>query len=234
MAKQTVKKSEDKEIKEVNKTEDVKTSKEIVSESNQDEINILKTQLEEMKKAMEEMLKAKAELQSERVIVKTEEQDIEIGTRLVQGVGFTSTDKTIELTIKSDEIQALSLAEMKKLLRQSEIRRLFENGVCYFVNEEDYVLLGIRKHIDLSTENLQEILSSKDLNHIVKTFNTMSSNLKNATVVHCLIFKICDMIRKGELPSLDYNIRKGTADYFGLEGFESGIKTLTDLEQARG
>lgn len=223
--KKTVNKSEEKKVEEI---------KEPISKENE-EVSELKKQIEEMKKAMEALIaNSNAAAPSNSVVIKESDDEIEIGTRMIQGIGFTSTDETISLRMDYNQIQALSLSEMKKLLRQQEIKRLFENGVCYFVKQEDYALLGIRNAIDLSTENLQRILISGNLNEIVRELNSMTSNLKNSTVVHCLIFRICDMIRKGELANMDYTTRTGLSNYFKIDGFEKGIKTLNDLDMIRG
>lgn len=235
--KKIVNKSEGKKIEKIK--EEVKEPVEEIENSTSkenEEVSELKKQIEEMKKAMEALIvNNNANVPSNNVIIKEAEEEIEIGTRMIQGIGFTSTDETISLRINYNQIQALSLSEMKKLLRQQEIKRLFENGICYFINKEDYALLGIRNAIDLSTESLQRILISGNLNEIVRELNSITSNLKNSTVIHCLIYRICDMIRKGELANMDYVTRTGLSNYFKLEnGFEKGIKTLNDLDMIRG
>ena len=240
--KETVNKSEDKKVEslkeanEIKKVEPIKEVESIEEVKENEEVSELKKQIEEMKKAMEALIAntQNANVPSNNVIVREADDEVEIGTRMIQGIGFTSTDETISLKIDYNQLQALSFSEIKKLLRQSEIRKLFEDGICYFSKEEDYKLLGIRSSIDLSTENLQNILTSGNLNEIIRTLNVITSNLKNSTVVHCLIYRICDMIRKGDLAKMDYTTRTGLSNYFKLSGFENGIKTLNDLDMLRG
>ena len=223
-------KSEKIEEKVINVNEDVKVEE---PDKRDEEINELKNTIIKLQEAMQSMLLNQQNLNdNKKTYVK--EDEVEIGTYFIQGIGFTSTDKSITLAMKAGDVQALTMSEMKKLLRQPEIRKLFEEGTCYFVNKEDYDILSIHKINDLSTANLQSIIYSKDYNYIVDKFNKMTSFKKNASVTHCLIYKITDMIRKGELTSLDYNTQKGMAEYFGLKGFERGIKTLNDLDAIKG
>ena len=151
---------------------------------------------------------------------------------MVQGIGFTSRDGSVAISIPYGAPQSLPLSELKKLLRQPEIRT-FEDGICYFINPEDYALLGIYNHNDLSEEALEEILSEKDLRIIIRKFNELTQNMKNSSVTNCIIYRICNMIKDKKLNDMDYITRKTLEDYFGLP-FERGIKTLVELEQLKG
>lgn len=225
MAKNTNKpKVEDKEIKKVEKT--------LVNEPNE-EVEMLKAQIEEMKKAMEEMMKKSAQPMSSNVIIKENEQEVEMETAMVQGIGFTSRDGSVAISIPYGAPQSLPLSEIKKLLRQPEIRKTFEDGICYFTNPEDYALLGIYNHQDLSEGALGKILSEKDVRVIIRKFNELTQSMKNASVTNCIIYRICNMIKDRKLNDMDYVTRKTLEDYFGLP-FERGIKTLVELNQLKG
>ncbi len=225
MAKNTNKpKVEDKEIKKVEKT--------LVDEPNE-EVEMLKAQIEEMKKAMEEMMKKAAQPMSSNVIIKENEQEVEMETAMVQGIGFTSRDGSVAISIPYGAPQSLPLSEIKKLLRQPEIRKTFEDGICYFTNPEDYALLGIYSHQDLSEGALGKILSEKDVRVIIRKFNELTQSMKNASVTNCIIYRICNMIKDRKLNDMDYVTRKTLEDYFGLP-FERGIKTLVELNQLKG
>lgn len=217
-------KVEDKEIKKVEKT--------LVNEPNE-EVEMLKAQIEEMKKAMEEMMKKSAQPMSSNVIIKENEQEVEMETAMVQGIGFTSRDGSVAISIPYGAPQSLPLSEIKKLLRQPEIRKTFEDGICYFTNPEDYALLGIYNHQDLSEGALGKILSEKDVRVIIRKFNELTQSMKNASVTNCIIYRICNMIKDRKLNDMDYVTRKTLEDYFGLP-FERGIKTLVELNQLKG
>lgn len=243
MAKKDIEKSEEIDLKKL-KEED-NTIVEIENEGSREdyeneEVKLLKEQLEnqriqmeEMQKVMKSMIDNSNNISSNNTIVKESETEIEIGTYMIQGIGFTSRDETVQLLLSYGEIQTLGLSEIKKLLRQSEIRKLFEYGVCFFKNIEDYSLLGIKNYIDLSDEFLIDLINKKDINVIIREMNNLTSDLKNAVVTNCIIYRICNMIKNNQLANLDYYTRKELEEYFGLP-FERGIKTLSDLNRIRG
>lgn len=228
MAKST--KSEKEVIK---KVEEVKKVEESKSEVNNEpsEVELLKAQIEEMKKAMAEMTK-KASEPSKSIIVKEAEDEVEIGCRMLQGIGLTSDDGTVYISLSFDDVQSLTINEMKKLFRRAYIKRLFEDGICYFVDEESYQLFNIRKHKDLSEETLVSLLTSGSVNDIIKELDVITENKRNSNVLNCVIYRICNMIRKGQLKDWDYYIRKGIESYFGTE-FDRGISILNSLDALR-
>lgn len=228
MAKNT--KSE-KEV--TKKVEEIKKVEEVKSEVNNEpsEVELLKAQIEEMKKAMAEMTK-KASEPSKNIIVKEAEDEVEIGCRMLQGIGLTSDDGTVYISLSFDDVQSLTINEMKKLFRRAYIKRLFEDGICYFVDEESYKLFNIRKHKDLSEEALVSLLTSGSVNDIIKELDVITENKRNSNVLNCVIYRICNMIRKGQLKDWDYYIRKGIESYFGTE-FDRGISILNSLDALR-
>lgn len=228
MAKNT--KSE-KEV--TKKVEEIKKVEEVKSEFNNEpsEVELLKAQIEEMKKAMAEMTK-KASEPSKNIIVKEAEDEVEIGCRMLQGIGLTSDDGTVYISLSFDDVQSLTINEMKKLFRRAYIKRLFEDGICYFVDEESYKLFNIRKHKDLSEEALVSLLTSGSVNDIIKELDVITENKRNSNVLNCVIYRICNMIRKGQLKDWDYYIRKGIESYFGTE-FDRGISILNSLDALR-
>ena len=228
MAKNT--KSE-KEV--TKKVEEIKKVEEVKSEVNNEpsEVELLKAQIEELKKAMAEMTK-KASEPSKSIIVKEAEDEVEIGCRMLQGIGLTSDDGTVYISLSFDDVQSLTINEMKKLFRRAYIKRLFEDGICYFVDEESYELFNIRKHKDLSEEALVSLLTSGSVNDIIKELDVITENKRNSNVLNCVIYRICNMIRKGQLKDWDYYIRKGIESYFGTE-FDRGISILNSLDALR-
>lgn len=228
MAKNT--KSE-KEV--TKKVEEIKKVEEVKSEVNNEpsEVELLKAQIEEMKKAMAEMTK-KASEPSKSIIVKEAEDEVEIGCRMLQGIGLTSDDGTVYISLSFDDVQSLTINEMKKLFRRAYIKKLFEDGICYFVDEESYKLFNIRKHKDLSEEALVSLLTSGSVNDIIKELDVITENKRNSNVLNCVIYRICNMIRKGQLKDWDYYIRKGIESYFGTE-FDRGISILNSLDALR-
>lgn len=208
--------------------EEVKETKNQESE----EMIALRKQIEEMKKAMELLMKNKANTPSERVYVKQAEDEVVVGCRVLQGIGWGSPkDPAGEIRLDFNEEQSITVSDMRRFFRQSAIRKLFEDGLCYFAEPENYTLFNIRKHIDLSNENLINILTQDDINDIIRDLDKLTSNKKNSSIINCIVFRICDMIRTNVL-TWDYYSRKAIEGYFDME-FDRGISTLTALDKIK-
>ena len=211
--------------KEVSKKEEIKEKKEVEENS---EVVALKQQLEEMRKAMEVLMSNKA-AEPSKIYVKEAENEVIIGCRILQGVGWGDPNKDEgEIRLRFNEEQSVTVSDMKKFFRTASIRKLFEDGICYFSNEEDYALFNIRKHIDLSNENLINILNNKNANEIIRELDKLTNEKKNSSIVNCIVYRICDMIKTNEL-KWDYYTRKAIEDYLGVE-FDRGIMTLNALQ----
>jgi hypothetical protein len=225
--KNNVKPKEDIELKEEIKVEETQKTEE------SQEVIALRKQVEEMKKAMEELMKVKANEPSQKVFVKQEDDEVVIGCRVLQGIGWGAPeDPAGEIRLRFNEEQVVTVSDMKRFFRKHSIRKLFENGLCYFTEPENYALFNIRKYIDLSDENLIRVLTQEDTNDVIRELDEITTNKKNSSIVNCVVFRICDMIRKNTL-DWDYYKRKAIEDYFSME-FDRGINTLKALEQYRG
>lgn len=217
-------KSEKKEVS-------IQEEKVINNESN-DEVEILKAQLEDMKKQMEDLLK----LQAQKPIVleqKEKKEETRIGCRVLQGVGWGNPgDNLGEVRLRYNEEQNISVNDMKGFIRRDyAIKRLFEDGLCYFVDPKDYETFSIKKVTDLSDEALMNILSQKNDNKIISDLNELTNFKKKSNVLNCLIFRICDMIRNKKI-DLDYYTRRALEEYFKFT-FDRGINMLDSYEKIK-
>lgn len=224
-AKTTTKKVEKKE----------KVTEEIKNKENE-EVLALKQQLEEMKKAMQELMKNNTQPSApitQTLIVRDEKDEVTIGCRVLQGVGWSDpTGNAGEIRLSFNEEQTITVADMKTFFRQSNVKRLFEDGLCYFTESGNYTLFNVRKYIDLSDENLIKILTQQNTNDVIRGLNELTDNKKNSSVVNCIVFRICDMIRKNVL-TWDYYTRKAIEEYFKME-FDRGIMILKALDTYKG
>lgn len=205
----------------------------IVDESKEKENEELKKQVEQLQAMVQSLLANQAlSNQGNKVVVKEEESEVVIGCRVIQGVGWGDPrDPSGEIRLRFGEEQSVTVTDMKRFFRSHSVRKLFENGLCYFANEEDYSLFNIRKHIDLSDENLMRIFSENDTNKIISELDILTSSKKDSSVINCLIFRICDLIRKNKL-TWDYYKRKAIESYFKTD-FDRGITTLNMIERMR-
>ena len=208
------------------KKEETKQTEEIkeVKQTENEEIIALKKQLEEMQKAM-----MANNMTTQKVVVQNEEEEVTVGCRILQGIGWGNPkDSAGEIRLRFNEEQVVTVSDMKKFFRNFSVKKLFIDGICYFKNPEDYSIFGIKEHIDLSDERLKNILTNGDANSIVGKIAGITDNKKNANIVNCITYRICDMIRKNLL-SWDYYTRKGVEQYLGVE-FDKGIMTLTAMD----
>lgn len=216
-----------------NKEENKELEKEVVvNPSESEEIIALKKQLEEMQKAMMAMMTNNMVAQNS-MANNSEEDEVVIGCRVLQGIGWGNPKDTAgEIRLRFNEEQVVTVADMKKFFRNYSVKKLFIDGICYFKDKEDYAKFGIKNFVDLSNENLLNILTNGDTNTIVGKIAEITENKKNSNIVNCIIYRICDMIRRNQL-TWDYYTRKGVEQYLGIE-FDRGIMTLTAIDNLRG
>lgn len=188
------------------------------------EVEALKKQIEEMKIAMQLLLNNQTQ-----PVKNDKEDEVIIGCRVLQGIGWGDPNDTAgEIRLKYNEELPVTISDMKRFFRKYSTKKLFEDGLCYFSNENDYVLFNIKKHVDLSNDNLVRILKMNNIQSIISEFNVLTENKKNSSVINCVIYRICDMIKKNEI-NLDYYTRTALEKYFGIE-FDRGIIILRALE----
>lgn len=234
----TTEKNMDEKVKNTEKIQEVPVVEEKseviepVEEVKEDnEVELLKAQLEAMKKQMEDMAKS-VSAPAQSIVIKEAEDEVTIGCRMLQGIGLHSDDGTIKINLSFNEEQTATINEMKKLLRQAGVKKAFEDGICYFQDEACYKIFNIKGYKDLSDESLIALLSLKDVNEIIRKLDNLTENKKESSVVNCIIYRICNMIRKKQLSNWDYYVRKGIEDYFKIE-FDRGINILNSLDTIR-
>lgn len=227
--------SNKKDTAKVNEKNDKEVEIEMKEENK--ELDLLKEQMEEMKKLMlqlsqENSLLKNAALQAKtNIVLNKEEDEVTIGCRLIQGIGFgSSQDSAGEINLKYGEEKTVTVFDMKKFFRSGNVKKLFIDGICYFVNLEDYEKFGIKNYLDLSEERLKELFS-KEINDIVGELNKITEDQRNINVVNCLIFRLCEMVKDRKI-NLDYYVRKGIEDYFGYT-LDKGIILLNGMLSLR-
>lgn len=185
----------------------------------------LKAQLAQMQELINKLM---AEKPQYNVIPNLGDREVVVGCRLIQGVSWgKEEDSAGVISLKYGEEMEILESDMKKFFRQGNIKKLFIDGLCYFADENDYAIFGIKKHIDLSEETLLNVLD-KDINQIAVFLEEVTDSKRNAGVLNCIIFRVCDLIRRQKV-SLDYYKRKGIESYLGME-LDRGIVSLDALD----
>lgn len=192
------------------------------------EVKALKEQIAELQKAISLMAEQRT-MSPAPIIYNQEDEDVIIGCRIIQGVGWGDPSKEGgEIRLRYGEEQSVTVSDMKRFFRQSSIRRLFIDGICYFTEPKDYKIFNIKDYLDLSSENLSKILTKRDINDVIRDLDKLTESKKNSRVINCLIFRIADMIRHDEI-EWDYYTRKAIEEYFGTE-FDRNIATLKAMD----
>lgn len=70
---------------------------------------------------MAEMM-SKASAPSQSVVLKEAEDEVEVGCRMLQGIGLNSEDGTVSVDISFNDTQSLTISEVKKLFRRAHIK----------------------------------------------------------------------------------------------------------------
>lgn len=227
-----IKQSEEEKKELVGKKEEIveKEEKQELEEVKQNEKDKEIENLKQQMTLMQQMLNQFMSMQNTGSVQNSTNEDVVIGCRVLQGVGFS--DQTIgDISFEFNELQTISNSDMKIYLRNANVKKLFEDGLCYFEDNKNYDVFNIRTHIDLSDENILRILSGEDINLIVRRLNDITNGLRNSNVVNCIVFRICDLIIKKKL-SLSYYVQKNLEDYFHYE-FNRGIVTLNMLNNLK-
>ena len=114
--------SNKKDTAKVNEKNDKEVEIEMKEENK--ELDLLKEQMEEMKKLMlqlsqENSLLKNAALQAKtNIVLNKEEDEVTIGCRLIQGIGFgSSQDSAGEINLKYGEEKTVTVSDMKKFFR---------------------------------------------------------------------------------------------------------------------
>jgi len=247
MAKKTTKTiTEDKiKVEDIStpKTEKTKAIKESLEIDNSKELELEKIKLE-LEKEKLEIEKQKAEIQLEMEKMKlfmatmqnnnqdnkeVEDEELEISCNMIYGISLESQNKDVQMSLKYNQNSIVLESDFKKLIRKVSIRKLFEDGIVYFVDESNYKKFGINNYNDISDKKLKEILK-ENISTITSKFNELTQNKKNINVLHSLLYRICRMIKDNEINDLSYGTRKSLEeDYFKIQ-FDKGISYLIALE----
>jgi len=211
VAKQKSNKNEVDELKAENK----RLKGELESQSNSFDV-----QLNAIKAQMDLLMKA----QMTNVAVTKEEEpeakEIIIGCRAFSGAALASNDGTIVYTFNGGEEKGIDSEDLRQVLRENGQRnnkKLFQNGLFYFVDEKYYNIFKIKKNVDLSKEHIAEIVLTKDKDEMIRKVKEMTNDKSDMGVTHTFKFLIAEMLldEKNPLASWTYDNKKYLETYLG-------------------
>lgn len=196
-----------------------------VKESNIDVEKILKekedsdNKLKELQIQMELLMKQMSMMnQSQPHISNQDDIDIIVGCRALNGATLISKNGEIEYDLKYKEEREIPFRELKECFKNNvnNYRDLFKKGVFYFVDKNMYDEFSIKDILDLSEENLIEILLRNEIPFEDKLY---VRGQKDMALYMTVLYIVADLYCQGKLTQWNYG---------GRIAFENHYKTKLD------
>lgn len=184
-------------------------------------IETMQAQMVEMQKQFSSMLAIMNNGGNAQKEEKREKEYVRVGCRTFSGATLCTKDESIQYLFEAGDVKDILAEDMKLIFRDSGLRNnkaLFEKGLFYFLDEEDYNTYGIRPRVDLSVENIKRIVTQHDVDKMIREVKEMTKDKADLSIVHSLKFTIAQMwIDKENQPlkNWSYENRVALENYFG-------------------
>jgi uncharacterized coiled-coil protein SlyX len=189
----------------------------------------MQKQLQEMQSAFIKMQSSGINLNKNNVI--NDNEQYEIGCRLVNGVLIYSPKREIERRISYKETIFVNGYEMEMLLKSNFVRDFLAKGVLYFVNEENYKQFNIYEVMDISDKWITNTLLNLSSEEVIETLNKVTRNKKDDTVVHSIFYRIVELYKNGDgIRKMDYETLKAIEKYFNYK-IDNAIRITEELKK---
>lgn len=159
-----------------------------------DEINELKNSFNDLKEKLDLLLMA-GNMQNKNFNLESE--DILVGFRGVYGGALSNKDGSLQYKFEANEEKYIDSEDLKILFKESGIKnnkKLFEDDMFYFVDEKNYSKFKIKKRVDLSKENILNLLTMDDVNDTIIELNKMTNNKIDFNVMHVFQYQVARLI----------------------------------------
>jgi len=154
-------------------------------------------------------------------IIEKEDDEVAVGCRVFAGLGIVNSEGTQTILFRCGEKKYISYDDMKSYLKENirNNKALFANGLLFFYDEKNYERFKIKKLVDLTEENIIDILSTKDSNQLIRKFNTLTDNMRKDGVVHTFKYMVADLLIREpkKLEGFVYDNRQALEDYIGVK-----------------
>lgn len=194
----------------------------------------LREELEKQKQANEDFKKQFEQMQAQMLLLTkamtqnvggaqttTEDDDemVEVCCRVFSGLGMTNNAGTSQINFKCGESKFISASDLKDFLKEGirNNKALFAKSLLFFTNEENYNKFKIRKIVDLSEENVLNIIQTKNTNEMIRKVNTLTNNLYDDAVLYTFKFMIADMLMNNKLGGWSYESRDALEKHLGVK-----------------
>lgn len=215
--------------KSVTKEEVVQEEKVVVTQESKIDVDkILKEKAETENKFLELQAQMQVLMQQVAMMGATPmtkaKEDVAVGCRAINGASLASKDESIEYNLKYKEVEYIPYADLKECFksRVNDYKDLFAKGIFYFVDEENYAEFNIRDRIDMSEDNIIDILVNQGAVPFADRLYVRGQ--KDNTLYMAVLYLVSDLFRQGKLSDWTYTNRKQ---------FENMFKTSIDEAVSR-
>ena len=152
---------------------------------------------------------------------KQEGATVKIGCRAFSGACLRNRDETILHLFAAGEEQDIDAEDLRQILKDNSVitaRSLFEKGIFYFVDKEEYAKWGIKQRVDLSQEAIVKLVTNTDIDAMIRNVKEITKDKTDVSLTHSLKFIIAQMIidNKNEpLRNWRYENRIALENYLG-------------------
>lgn len=148
-----------------------------------------------------------------------EEEDILVKCRAIYGAVLATNDGKLVFNFGCEEEKYINSEDLKVVLKESgrDNKKLFENDVLYFDDEENYTKFKIKKRVDMSRENIIKIITMEDPVEMIDEVNKLTNNLVNFSITHSFQFEVVKLLidKSNPLKNWKYENRVKLENYIG-------------------
>lgn len=145
-----------------------------------------------------------------------------IMSRLFCDTALESNDGSVSVSFRHGEVKTVSDDDIRLLLKEGGYRknkRLFEQDLFVFVNEEDYKKFNVTKRKDLSPDHIKAIVTCKDTTEMLKQIDELTNKGVNRSVMHILLYTLVEMLQDPAMPlrNWNYDSRKALEEHLHIK-----------------
>ena len=234
--KEVIKEETNIENAQINEEKEVNTTQNSELESLKQELKSKDNKVEELSKIIEMM---QAQMQafmngtSRQMCSKTDDsEDVLVGCRGIYGGVLATSDGRHTFKFECDEEKYIDSDDLKELFRDSSRnnKRNFEDDVFYFVDAKHYDKFKIRKKADLSPDNIVRILCLSPY-EMIDEFNILTNNKNSFWTMQEFRFQVVKLLVKKDvrLNNWSFESRRELEKYIG-QNFDQLMASVGALE----
>jgi hypothetical protein len=217
-------------IKEENKANEDNTNKETIKKIDEkdEQLLLMRQQLEELQRALIKMQSNQTTTSSNELF----ENEIEICGRFVNGISIYSPNKEVIRDIPFNGSVTVDEIELSSLLKSNFVRDFLEKDIIYFKDESIYKKKKIKKKYELDNDSFTDMIMNNSTDKVVEIINTMTKNMKDDPMIHCVFYRIVELCYEGKLTKMPHTTRKELEKIFEfkIDDAQSLFRGFVDIK----